>query len=254
MNVMGNFLLSILIVGGLFLIIGLLVAPKEINTVANPINELFVKGSAEQKVMPDNAVLNLQISVSANNASKAMTESNLIYSDIVKLSEGLQKDYNDITLSTNSFSVNPKFEWDYNLEKSIQVGYEAVQGLQLQIPDFNAKGDLLVNVIDEILKNKKVSLSYLSFELSDVKEKEIKDKLATESIQDALSKAKNLSEAGFFILNPTPIKVNLYGSDFSPYPIYNYKGGMMEAKSDLTNYTPEQQTLSVSVDVTYTYK
>ncbi len=252
MNVMGNFLLSILIVGGLFLIIGLLVAPKEINTVANPINELFVKGSAEQKVMPDNSILNLQITVLANSASKAMTESNLIYSDIVKLNEGLQKDYNDITLATTSFSVNPKFEWDYNIEKSVQVGYEAVQGLQLQIPDFNAKGDILVNVIDEILKNKKISLSYLSFELSDNKEKEIKDKLSAKAMEDAFAKAKNLSEAGFFILNTTPTKVNLYATDYYPYPVYS--GVMMEAKSALTNYTPSEQNLSVSVDVTYTYK
>lgn len=235
------------------MIIGLLIAPKEINTVANPVNELFVKGSAEQKVVPDNAVLSLQINVPVKTASEAMENSNKIYADLTAYVDGLKKDYNGLSLETTSFSVNPKYEWDETLEKSVQVGYEANQSLKFEINDFNSKGSLLVDAINNVLKNKNVSLSYLSFDVSDAKEKEIKDKLAELAMKDSFEKAKGLSEAGFFILNTTPTKVNLYSSDYTPYPIY-YGGAMMEAKSSLTNYTPSEQTLSVSVDVTYTYK
>ena len=248
--------LPVIILAALFLIIGFLVAPKYIYDSSADKKELFVVGTAEEKVVPNNVVVNINITNEEKTASAAL-EANQKQFDIIKSYVDSLKDYNGIKLETGYFSVNPKYEWDKNLEKSIQVGYDATHSLRFNIEDFNSKWKLLVNSVSEFVKNRSVSISSLSFEVSDALKDKTKKSLVGKAMKDAWEKAKGVADAGFFVLESVPKSVNLSYSDYQHYPVYYDKYLTMTESSVAgaanNNITPEEVNLSVSVDTTYTY-
>jgi len=250
--------LPIITLAALFLIIGLLVAPRYIQDTSKDTKELYVVGKAEQKVLPDVTVVSINITNESRLAKTALEENQKQFDTIKTYFENLKKDYNDIKLETTSFSVNPKYDWDYNLQKSVFKGYEAVHTLNLRIEDFNSKGTLLVDSISEIVKYKSVSIPNLYFELSDALKETTKNELVGKAMKDSWSKAKAIGDSGMFIVDNVPSKITLNYSDYTPYYYYDYamKGAAEDSISGAanTNITPREVDLSVSVDATYTYK
>jgi len=240
--------LPIIILAVLFLVLGMLIAPKYIIDSGSDKKELFIIGNAEEKVVPDNVTVNINITNEAKTAEAALEENQKQF-DLIKVYVDTLKDYNGIKLETAYFSVNPKYEWNKDTEKSVMVGYEANHSLRFTIEDFNSKGKLLVNSISEFVKNRSVSISYLNFEVSDLLKDVTKKTLVTEAMKDSWSKAK-------FVVDPKPTKINLNYSDYRPYPIYYDKyATMAESSMGAANntITPEEVTLNVTVDTTYTY-
>jgi len=251
-------ILPIIIVAALFLVIGFLIAPRYIYDYSADKKELFVVGRAEERVIPDNVVVNINITTVAESAEKALETNQKQFDRIREYVDSL-KDYNGIKLETVSFGVYPKYDWNKELEKSVQVGYEANHSLRFTIEDFNSKGKLLVNSISEFVKNESVSIYYLSFELSDSLKEKTKKTLVSKAMKDAWEKAKSVADAGFFVLDTVPKSVTLNYSDYHPYPIY-YKDYLsmtessFQEKEAANSITPQEVTLSVSVDAKYTYK
>ncbi len=246
----------IIILAVLFLILGMLVAPKYIFDSGSNNKQLFVVGKADQKVVPDNVVVNINITNDALTASAAL-EANQKQFDVIKAYVDGLKDYNGIKLETASFSVNPKYDWDANLQKSIQNGYTADHSLRFSVDDFNSKGKLLVDSVTEFVKNKSVSISNLTFDVSDSLKDKIKKLLITDAMKDSWSKAKAIGDAGFFVLDPKPTKINLNYTDYTPYPMYYEKYSAMAQDSVAgaanNSIAPEEVNLSVTIDTTYTY-
>lgn len=252
-------ILPIIILAALFLMIGLLVAPKYIQDASKDTKELYIVGNAEQKVLPDVAVISINITNESRLAKTALEENQTQFNSVKAYFDKLNKDHNGIKLETTSFSVNEKYEWDYNLQKSVFRGYEAVHSMNLRIEDYNSKGTLLVDSISELVKIRSLTIPSLYFELSDALKDSTKKSLVGLAMKDSWSKAKSVGDAGMFVVDNVPSKITLNYSDYAPY--YYYSNSMKGIAEDAaiagaanTNITPREIELSVSVDSTYTYK
>lgn len=252
-------ILPIIILAALFLMIGLLVAPKYIQDNSNNIKELYVNGKADNKVLPDVAVVGITITNDSRLAKTALEENQKAFDSVKAYFDKISKDYNGVKLETTSFGVNAKYEWDYNTQKSVFKGYEAVHSMNLRIEDYNAKGTLLVDSVSELVKTDSVTIPSLYFELSDALKESTKKLLVSEAMKDSWSKAKAIGDAGMFVVDPVPSKITLNYSDYTPY--YYYSSSMMKGMQEdvatgaaNNNITPQEVDLSVSVDSTYTYK
>jgi len=242
---------SIVVLAVLFLMIGLLLAPKSITNFSDTQNKLFVTGSATKKVLPDVAVIKVNITVLEDTADKALELNNNAYDSVSSFVDSL--DYNNLTLNTIYLSVNPKYRYDKNKGESVLTGYKAVHYLELRIPDYNAESNFLPNVLSQLVKYKYVTVSNLLFDLSDSLKDTTKKALIKDAMKDAWYKAKAIGDAGLFVVNNIPSKVTLKYSGYTPYPIIYRAENMSDGVNKATPITPKTVDLSVSVDTIYTY-
>jgi len=239
----------IILMAGLFLIIGLLLAPKYISNDMATKNELFVNGYADSELSPDNAIISLNIIQTSKTSAIALESSNMVYNKLQEYFDTFS-DYNDISLETVSLNVSPKMHYDKETEEYITTGYTATHSLKMKVDDFNSKGSFVLDFIQGATELG-VTVPGISFEISDSLAEATKKSLIANAMEDAWDKAKAVGDSGFIVLNTTPKNISLNYSNYSPY--YKDYAMVYEEALSSSRITPEDITLSVSVNVTYTY-
>lgn len=239
-----------LVISALFLILGLLLAPKVINTQES--NELFVNGFAKTKISPTDVKIYITLE-SKENSSELAFNKNLFSLDLLNnYYFDLNKDFNDLKLETINFNVLPYYEYSKDLEKNELLGYKAEHYLVFTIKNFEDK-NILINVLEKISEINNSYITNLGFEISEDQKELVKKQLLADAMKDAWDKAKILSNTGFFVLESVPKSVTINYNDYpiyyKSYDSYEYASGVDLSRS----IVPEDQEISANVNVVYKY-
>jgi len=194
-------------------------------------------GVASMKVEPDIAIVNILITAEDKNADYAV--------NLVKEYMGnLQDVLGDYKVEFNNMSVMPKYR--YIVNTSILSGYKASVYAKVRI-DVSKLSDVLnkITKLDQSI----VRIQSINFQVSNIEE--IKNKLLTQAINDALKKARAMAygveevDSYEFLL-----KEASYQQFHMPiYPVYKGDAYAEEPSFDINTLTP--QTISITVNTTW---
>lgn len=212
------------------------------------INQITVTGTAKVTATPDVAVLNIGIineGATVNLAQKGVTEK------MNAIIDSLKKDFKVETkdIKTESFSVNPKYDWTDGRQRII--GYTASQSITVKARDFDKTGDILAKAT-ELGAN---SVYGPTFSIDDP------EKVKAEAREKAIAQAKEKAE---LLADQVGIKlgriVNFYegGSAEMANVAYGMGGSMDMAVSSVKvaapTIEPGSQDVQLTVSISYEIK
>lgn len=153
---------------------------------------ISVTGVAEKSYQPDMAVIYVSIWGKGASAKKAQEVGQKYYEIFSKSLSKFQIKKEDV--KTTEFSLNPEYNYDEKTKKNLITNYQSNQTLSVSIKNVEEIG----NFIDSLTDAKKVNdgginLNSLSFDL--VARKDEENKLVTEAVKNAESKAEVLAKA-----------------------------------------------------------
>ena len=210
----------------------------------NPSSTISVNGMSEVTVIPDNVVIYFYIETEAETAEEAKDLNAEIYDDFLLglIKEGIDSD----EVQTQSYSVNPVYDWDDYREI---IGYRAYHRIKIELPveDSDEIGDIIDAGVDA-----GALVSYLNFELSIDKQNEYKAQAIEQAAEDARIKAEAMAEG---LGKRVGRVISISSSDFDYYPWKFYEVGAGEdvvaLKEATTNIQPSEQSVAARVSVTY---
>lgn len=170
-----------------------------------------VTGQSEMTVVPDEAKVNLGVTVNRLSVAQAQQEMNTKINAISnKLQElGIKKE----DIKTQNYSIYP--DYDYRNERQIITGYHASTTLQVSLKDF----EKMNQVIDEATALGANQLGGISFDLSTQKENQLKTEARKEAIEDAKNNAQELAKLSGMKLGRI---VNIWETpNYDPQPYLN---------------------------------
>jgi len=202
---------------------------------------ITTSGSAETKIMPDLAVIYLNIQ-SINKSAEAAKDAIAVISDdtitaLIKL--GLERK----DIETEQYSIYPNYDWTSGSQEI--TGYTATQSIKVSTKDFDNVGKIVDAVVDE-----GSLVSYINFELSLEKQNEEKAAQLEEATKDARKKADAIASGlGKKVVGVVSVSTNNYYYD--PYPIYRAESGGVSLEKATTDITPSQIDINADVSVTF---
>ncbi len=188
----GNTILTgIAIIGLVIAVLVLAFRPSITNTttpggtVPGERNTISATGTAETKVMPDEASVYLSIETLKDTADASKNENSLI-SDRV-MSSLNEIGIRDKEIETLNYNIYPEYDWSNNQQKL--KGYKATNSLKIKTKDF----DLLGKIIDAGVNAGANRVESIQFELSTEREASAKKDALESASRDAKEKAEAIA-------------------------------------------------------------
>lgn len=196
MPVSTRFLFSMFIMGLAFLALGAAVlaaitqmtggikfAVSEIST--QKVHSFDVTGESQVTTVPDQAEINLGITVTDSTVKGAQDQANQVMNNIItQLGElGIAKD----DIQTTNYSLNPNFDFQSGTQDI--TGYTVNANVMVTLTNF----ELLNQVIDTATTAGANQIGGITFSLSDEKEAELRQVARAEAIEDAKVNAHELA-------------------------------------------------------------
>ncbi len=243
-------------VGSFALVAGLTLANKVIGWPAwkqdismnsrNDQNFFSVDGKTTIEAIPDQAVVNLGVDVTAKTVADAQNQANTIVSNLQTQLSSLGIDKKDI--QTKNYSLYPNYDWN-NDSRSI-LSYTVNSTLQITCKDFT----VLNQIIDQATAVGINQVNGIDFTLSDAKQAELKK----EARQQAIAKAKENAQE---LAGLTGIKLGNLTNVYEYEPDNQAATGIMYAKNlaldgaeERVDTSVEAGTASYNYQVTLTYQ
>ena len=228
--------ITLIIVLGV-LVLGLLL----VSNFSTAKNTVTGNGYAEIKVIPDLVKVYLNIETKADNLTEAKDKNFEIFDNLVS---GLEsKGFAKEDVKTQSFSVTPNYVWSSG--RNTISGYVATHSIVVEMSaDEISK---LSDVIDATTSSG-TSVSYISFELSQEKEKDYKSEAIKLASEDARLKATALAE-GLGKNLGSLVSVSDSSFSYAPWVAYQASEGdsVTSIKESVSGITPTEQTVSSNV-------
>lgn len=233
-------------IDGKYLLAGLLIVLAVIGfylfapSMQNP--SLEVEGSSVQKIMPDTAKIYLNVEA-RNKDAKSAKESLIDISDSLK--ESMEKLGMSDSLSFIGLNVYPEYDWIDG--RRVDKGYVATQQIMVETGDFSK----IMDVFDSSIESGAM-FSYISFELSEKKESELKATALKEAGEDAERKAESIAQGlGKKVGKIISVRTSNYG--YSPYRYDSLASSDVEsvAKSSSIDVNPNEIEVSANLVVSY---
>jgi uncharacterized protein YggE len=155
-------------------------------TTTNKQSTFDVQGQSKVTTAPDKAVVSMGITVNESTVKQAQDKANTIINTIISELGKLGIDKKDI--KTENYSLYPNS--DFNGGRQTIVGYSVNASLSVSITDF-AKLNQAIDTATRVGANQ---IGGINFTLSDDKKKEVETQARKEAIDDAKSKATELSK------------------------------------------------------------
>lgn len=241
----------------LFLLIQTVKAIKEYRYVGSGVaatNTITVSGNGEVFAVPDRATFTVSVREEGGNVAGAQDKATAKINAIIDYLKGAGVEDKDI--KTQSYNVNPKYEWEQKAcpaggycppGNQKLVGFEVYQTLEVKVKDPKKAGELLTGVGGKGASE----VSSLSFTVED------EDALRAQAREQAISEAKEKADALAKQLGVSVVRVVGFYEDAGGYPPMPYaygKGGAMdtalEARVAPTLPTGENKIVS-NVNITY---
>lgn len=188
-------------------------ASLSVNQVSTQKQTTFdVTGQSEITAIPDEASIQMGVTVSRPTVAQAQNEINQIINQITQDVKSLGIDKEDI--KTSNYNIYPNYNYE-SANRNI-TSYTATTNINVKIKNF----ETLNQVIDAGTAAGANQVSGVSFNLSQEKEEQIKKQAREEAINEAKENAKELSRLAGMKLGKI---VNIYET-----PEYNQPYPMME--------------------------
>ena len=144
-----------------------------------------VSGKGMVFAKPDIGQVDLSVLVESDTVAKAVAESN---NKMNKINQAIKElGVKEEDLKTTAYNINPKYQ--YTAGKSVIVGYEVYQTLQIKIRDLDKSSQILEKAAG-LGANQ---VGSLTFTMDD--EEKLKDEARKKAIEDAKSKAKEIASS-----------------------------------------------------------
>lgn len=213
-----------------------------------PQHTVNVNGQATIKALPDVISVYFNIETAGNTAQAAKDNNSAVVDKLTAnmIAAGFKK--SDVV--TQDFSVSPAYKWEY--DKQILTGYVARYTIKIELSA--NKTDKAGQVIDAGV-NAGAGVSYINFELSDVKLNTYKAEALKQATLDARTKADSIAQGLGMKVSDI---MSISDSSFDYYPWSIYEGGLamnaQAARAATTNIQPGEKDISARVTVTFKLK
>ena len=213
----------------------------------NDQNYFSVDGKTTVEAIPDQAVVNLGVDITAKTVADAQNQANTIVTNLQTQLSGLNIEKKDI--QTKNYSLYPNYDWKSD-GRSI-LSYTVNSTLQITCKDFA----VLNQIIDQATAVGINQVNGIDFTLSDAKQAELKK----QARQQAIAKAKENAQE---LANLTGIKLGNLTNVYEYEPDNRTDTGIMYAKNLMALGDAEDQiatsveagTASYNYQVTLTYQ
>ncbi len=203
---------------------------------------LELTASADMKVPPNIAYINIAVTTQAMTAKEAVTQNATRMQAVV---DALQKAFGTTgKLQTGNYQVTPSYQYDDKTRKSSLTGYEATNQVRVQTTDLKNVGSL-VDIASSAGSNQ---IQSLQFSRSDM------DSITTQATLMAIQKAKADAAQMATMAGVTLGKIMTISTmNNGPGPLYKSERMMMAASpmDASTPVIPGEITVSGAVAVTY---
>lgn len=198
-----------------------------------------VIGNARMSVMPDEALVYLQIETKDKSAEEAKNKNALITANVISslTNIGIAQE----NIQTENYNIYP--EYDYEKGREI-TGYIASNYIKVITKDFNSVGKIIDSSV-----NSGALINYINFELSTEKSNEYKKLVLAEASKDSKEKAQAIAE-GLDKKLGSLISISSSDYNYMPYPLYR-EGTAQDAKAVATNIQPKNLEVSASIKAIY---
>lgn len=206
------------------------------------------QGVSSIKVTPDEVSVNINIETTNLTAQDAQAQ-NKIISDAL-LTALIKLGFDRDELKFVNYNVYQQYDWNNGQQKS--TGYTVSQQLVVK----TNQTDEVPSIVDAAI-NSGALVSYIDFEVSDAKQKDIKAQALEEASKDARTKAGAIASGQGKSLGRL---VSLQNQDFNyPGPLNYYTksdsvsagAAGQEARTAALNISPQEQDISASVVASY---
>jgi uncharacterized protein YggE len=206
------------------------------------------EGSSSIKVVPDKVSVNINVEGKGVNLSaanqKAQDISQFLLINLVQI--GYDRD----ELKFVNYNSYEDFDWSSGKQKLL--GWVVSEQLVVNTNDASK----VLSIIDAAI-SADAQISYINFEVSDAKQKEVKAEALKQASEDAKTKAAAIASGQGKGLGKLVSLENLEVPSFYPYPMYaksdmaTIDAGNMEARTMAVNLAPNEQEITASVKASY---
>ncbi|WMW22255.1 SIMPL domain-containing protein [Methanolobus mangrovi] len=208
----------------------------------NTADTISMSGYAEQKVVPDTATLSIGVVVESETSKEASAENAALMSAVVAELKAMGLE--DREIQTSYVSVYPVYNYDG--ERTI-TGYSASNSVQVT----TSKLDNLSEIIDRSAAAGANQIGSISFSVSDEMQKQLREDLMGEAVDDAKSKADALANSLDVKITGVQTSSIYENGNSKVYYAMAMEEAAMDAGGISTPIEPGESTVSMSVQVTY---
>lgn len=233
------------IIGASAIIIALLIFLSISYLVSSNDNTISVTGNAQIKAIPDLLTIYFNTETKGDTSAEATSANAKIVEDLTTNIIALGFERKDI--QTENFNVYPNYIWVNGDSK--QNGYKATHSVKIEMSP--QQTDKIGEVIDAGV-NAGAGISYINFELSQIKQNEYKTQAIKLAAQDASIKAKSVAE-GLDKKLGSLVSVNINDFAYYPWRVFEASGSsdVVTAKQTATNIQPSEKEISAQVSAVY---
>ncbi|MCK5588690.1 MAG: SIMPL domain-containing protein [Candidatus Pacebacteria bacterium] len=205
-------------------------------------NTITVSGKAERQVVPDTSRISFYVTKKSIDQKEAANYVNKKTKEVVNILKELKIEEKDI--KTTNYSLQPEYSW--NNGKRNFTGYRVKQNVTIVIRDLEQVSGVLAKVIEQSVDDLNGPNMFID-KLDDIKEK-----LRSEAILDAKSKAKKLaSELGVNLskivgFSESGESQNYYVRSKGYTESFSMDGGIEEPEIN-----PGEEKITKSVSITF---
>ena len=214
--------------------------PFSLNSVQTTKTNLFsVSGTGKSTGIPDTALLNLGVTKTASSVLSAQNQTNTAANKIISDLKNLGVPEKNI--KTTNYSVNPNY--DFTSGKQTINGYTVSQTLEVKVTPI----DTANKILDTATLDGANLVNGITFILNDKSQKDLENKARVDAVKEAKDKAESLSKATGIRLGRI-VDVQESGN-LEPRPVMMMQS--LEAKSTDTQLTPGENTINITITLSY---
>lgn len=219
-----------------------------LNAVALADDSLTVTGSATVQLEPDMAVISLGVTATEDDVLTAQRAVNTTTAAIVEAMTGEALAIAPEDIATTEYYINERYDYDYEKNDSVMIGYEATATLSICVRDLNRAGE----VIDAAMEAGANRLYGVEFMSSD--QTAARDQALAKAVQDGMRKAQVIADAAGVVLPKLPAEIAEESASVSTASnqMFVYAEATAVDADDSTQL--QSGMLSVTARVTLTYE
>jgi uncharacterized protein YggE len=215
---------------------------KELTTVEG--KTITVSGTGVASSKPEVAIVYLSVITRSDTASNAqILNAEKMKNAIEALKNaGIKEE----KIETTRYSLEPIYEYNENLRKSVLVGYQCVNTIKVTLEELNKVG----KIIDIAVLAGVNEVSSITFSLKEETIEKLKIEALTKAVEDAKTKAETVAKAaGVKIISPKKIDIGGY---VSPIRYELVKEAIAVPETPII--APEELTVSMNVNIVYEFE
>jgi len=209
---------------------------------------IAASGTAELKVMPDEATLRIKVETKGKTAKIVQDQNSEIMTAVQSALKRAGVDSTDI--ESDQYNLYPTQEWDPVKQRSVDSGYTLYHTLKIKTTDLDKVGELIGVAVDAGANG----IENIEFGLSDKEKLDVKKEALQQAAQSAKDKAEAIA-SGLGVRLGAIQSITESSYDYAP----NYYRGMaameMKGGADVSAAPPiEPGQLSISASVSLSYR